>query len=136
MTKNTIKEQPKTEEKPKQKSGGGNIVTRSIGSVLSGAFLSQEKAIRAVPFIIFLTVVALGYIANGYYAEEQIRKVNKMTYELKELRSEDVVSTADLMFISKQSEVANRTLETGLKESIEPPIKIEVPAQKKVQVEN
>ena len=57
MTKNTVKEKPKTEAQPKQKSNGGNIVTRSVGNVLSGAFLSRERAIRAIPFIFFLTLV-------------------------------------------------------------------------------
>jgi hypothetical protein len=125
MTKNTIKEQPKQTETPTPKSSGGNIVTRSVGSVLSGAFLSQERAIRAVPFIFFLTFVALCYIANGYYAEEQIRKLNKMTYELKELRSEYIVSKSDLMFISNQSEVARRAAAIDIKESVEPPVKIQ-----------
>lgn len=126
MTKNKIKETPKEEVKPKQKSSGGNIVTRSVGSVLSGAFLSKEKAIRAVPFIFFLTFITLCYIANGYYAEEQIRKLNKLTAELKELRSEYIISKSDLSDISQQSEVARRTLALGVKESVEPPIKIVV----------
>lgn len=126
MTKNVIKEQPKPEQEPKQKSSGGNIVTRSVGSVMSGAFLSKEKAIGAIPFIFFLTLVTLCYIANGYYAEEQIRKQNKLTNEIKELRSEYIISKSDLMFISKQSEVAKRVLSLGVKESVEPPVKIVV----------
>lgn len=126
MSKNVVKEQPKAEQEPKQKSGGGNIVTRSVGSVMSGAFLSKEKAIGAIPFIFFITLVTLCYIANGYYAEEQIRKQNKLTNEIKELRSEYIISKSDLMFISKQSELARRILPLGIKESVEPPVKIVV----------
>jgi hypothetical protein len=126
MTKNSIKEQPKTESKPKRKSSGGNIVTRSVSSLLSGAFLSKEKTIRALPFIFFLTFVTLCYIANGFYAEEQIRKLNKLTDELKELHTEYIISKSDLMFISKQSEVAKRVEPFGIKESVEPPRKITV----------
>jgi hypothetical protein len=124
MTKNVIKEQPKEEVKPKQKSSGGNIVTRTVGSVMSGAFLSKERTIRALPFIFFLTFVALCYIANGYYAEEQIRKMNRLTNELKELHTEYIISKSELSDNSKQSEVANRVLPLGLKESLEPPVKI------------
>jgi len=93
---------------------------------MSGAFLSKEKTIRSLPFIFFLTFIALCYIANGYYAEDQIRKLNNLTNGLKELRSEYIISKSDLMFISKQSEVARRVLPLGLKESVEPPMKIVV----------
>jgi preprotein translocase subunit SecG len=126
MTKNSIKETPKTESKPKQKSSGGNIVSRSFNSVLSGAFLSREKTISALPFIFFITFIVLCYIANGFYAEEQIRKLNKITNELKELHSEYIISKSDLSDISKQSEVAKKVLPIGLKESVEPPRKITV----------
>ncbi|HEU4716840.1 MAG TPA: FtsL-like putative cell division protein [Bacteroidia bacterium] len=130
MTKNAIKEKPQEQEqKPKQKSSGGNIVSRTLGNVLTGAFLSKENTLRALPFIFFLTFIALCYIANGYYAEEQIRKLNKLTNDLKELRSEYIVTKSDLMFISNQSEVARRAIAIGVKESVEPPKKIEVNRQ-------
>jgi hypothetical protein len=131
MTKNAIKEPPKPTPEPKRKSSGGNIVThnvvtRNVGSVLTGAFLSKEKAVKALPFIFFLTLVTLLYIANGYYAEGQIRKQNKLTNELKELRSEFIISKSELSDLSKQSEVAKRLETLGVKESVEPPRKIVV----------
>jgi hypothetical protein len=134
MTKNSIKEQPIAEPKTKQKSGGGNIVSKSVNQVLSGAFLSREKTISALPFIFFLTFITLCYIANGFYAEEQIRKLNKINAELKQLHSEYIISKSDLSEISKQSEVAKRVLTIGLKESVEPPRKITV--HSKVQTVN
>lgn len=131
MTKNAIKEVPKPSTEPKRKSGGGNIVTRNVGSLLSGAFLSREKAIQAVPFIFFLTFITLLYIANGYYAEGQIRKQNALNDELKELRSEYVISKSDLSALSLQSTVTERLKQSGVKESTaEPPRKISVPVNK------
>lgn len=129
MTKNAIKEPPKPTSEPKRKSGGGNIVThnvvtRNVSSVLTGAFLSKERAVSALPFIFFLTFVTLLYIANGYYAESQIRRQNKLTNELKELRSEFIISRSELSDLSKQSEVAKRLEPLGVKESVEPPRKI------------
>jgi Bacteriodetes cell division protein (FtsL-like) len=126
MTKNKIIEKKPIEERPELKSGKGNVVTRTVGSLLSGSFLSKEQALRSLPFLLFLTVVALFYISNGYYAEEQIRKLNRLSNDLKELRSEFIISTSDVMFISKQSEVARRSALLGIKESVEPPIKIMV----------
>lgn len=122
MTKNTVREKPQEESKPKQKSSGGNIVTRTIGSVMSGSFLSQDAAIKALPFMFFLTLVALLYIANGYYAEEQIRKQNRLTGELKELRSEFIISKSMLSTVNLQTSVKDRVLPFGLKESaLNPP---------------
>lgn len=122
MTKNTVKEKPQEEVKPKQKSSGGNIVTRTIGSVMSGSFLSKDGAVKALPFIFFMTLVVLFYIANGYYAEEQIRKQNRLMNELKELRSEFIISKSDLATVSTQTAVKQRVLPLGIKESaINPP---------------
>jgi hypothetical protein len=122
MTKNTVKEKPQEEVKPKQKSSGGNVVTRTIGSVMSGSFLSKDGAVKALPFIFFLTLVVLFYIANGYYAEEQIRKQNRLMNELKELRSEFIISKSDLATVSTQTAVKLRVLPLGIKESaINPP---------------
>ncbi|TND09215.1 MAG: hypothetical protein FD123_1618 [Bacteroidetes bacterium] len=139
MTKNTIKEEPKQEKKNVKSPKGGNIITRTVGSVMSGSFLSREGVLRNLPFIFFLTFIALCYIANGYYAEEQIRSLNTMQNKLKELRSEYIVSKSDLMFVSKQSEVAKRAAPLGIKESLEPPKEILVkksPAEAKQEQKN
>lgn len=123
MTKNTVKEKPTEEVKPKQtKSSGGNIVTRTVGSVMSGSFLSKDSAVNALPFMFFITLVVLLYISNGYYAEEQIRKQNKLANELKELRSEFIISKSELATVSTQTAVRLRVLPMGIKESaINPP---------------
>lgn len=126
MTKNTIKEKPKAQQ-PEAKATRtvkpGRVV-RTFGSVMSGSFLSREYVIRSLPFIFFVTLITLLYISNGYYAEEQIRKTNRIANEIKELRSAYIITKSDLMFISKQSEVAHRTAAINLKESLEPPQKI------------
>ncbi len=126
MSKNAIKEKSEEPKVSGQAPKGGNRVTRTVGSVLSGSFLSRDQTIRALPFIFFLTLLAICYIANGYYAEDQIRKVNKVTNQIKELRSEFIIVKSDLMFVSKQSEVAQRALPLGIKESVTPPKKIEI----------
>src|ERR1039458_8023236 len=90
-----------------------NKVVRSSQSVVSGSFLSRKETLRFLPFLIFISVLAVFYIANGYYAEAKMRKQNKLTEELKDLRSEYIITKSDLMFISKQSEVAKSAAEIG-----------------------
>jgi hypothetical protein len=122
MTKtNKLRETTKEEIKvPKSTSK----VVRSFLNVLSGSFLSKEITLKFLPFIFYLTFIAICYIANGYYAENKVRQINKLTNELKELRSEFIITKSDLMFFSKQSEVAKSALLLGIKESKEPPRKI------------
>lgn len=106
--------------------GRKGVLAKGLSSVFSGTFLTNEKNLRHLPYIIFLALTAILYIANGYYADGKIREFNKVTNELKELRSDYISSTSELMFASKQSEVAKSVEPLGLKEPIVPPIKIEV----------
>lgn len=100
------------------------VLAKALGGVFSGTFLANEKNFKHVPFILFLAVMAISYIAYGYYADNTIREVNKITNELKELRSQFIYTKSELMFASKQSEVAKSAELIGLKEPIVPPFKI------------
>jgi hypothetical protein len=99
---------------------------RQVIDVINGNFLTNESAVKQIPFILFLVVVAIIYISNTYYAEKILRKTNTVNNEIKELRSEYITSKSDLMFISKQSEVARAAanMKIGIKESVVAPKKI------------
>ncbi|HRG59989.1 MAG TPA: FtsL-like putative cell division protein [Bacteroidia bacterium] len=109
-----------------QKKQVHKVVVRSVVDVINGNFLTNQTSLKQVPFVLFLTIVALFYIANSYYAERKIRQISKINNELKELRSEYITSKSKLMFVSKQSEVAKTAEDMGLpiKESTTPPGKI------------
>ncbi len=104
----------------------GNKIVRSVASVVSGNFLSRETTINNFPFIIFLSFLAICYIANGYYADDQVRKVNSLINEIKELRTQYIVVKDSLVIKSKQTEVAKALAiqQTGIVESVVPPKKI------------
>lgn len=113
---------PSKPTKPRKK----GVLAKGLSSVFSGTFLGNEKNVKHLPFILFLGLMAIIYIANGYYADDKIREANKISNQLKELRSEYISTKSDLMFASKQSEVAKSAEALGLKEPVVPPIKIEV----------
>lgn len=113
---------PARPAKPRKK----GVLAKGLSSVFSGTFLTHEKNLKHLPFVLFLGLIALFYIANGYYADDKIREVNKISNQLKELRSEYISTKSDLMFASKQSEVAKSAEQLGLKEPVVPPVKIEV----------
>lgn len=122
----TIREKTPSPEPPSKKPRKKGVLAKGLSSVFSGSFLSNEKTLSHLPFIIFLAFAALLYIANGYYADDKIRDVNKISNQLKELRSEYISTKSELMFTSKQSEVAKAVEGMGLKEPVVPPMKIEV----------
>ncbi len=127
--RNKFKEEEKVEEPTKPlTTGKENKVMRSVASVVSGNFLSREATIKNFPFIFFLSFLAICYIANGYYTDDQVRKVNRLTGEIKELRTQYIVVKDSLVIKSKQTEVAKALaiMQTGIKESVVPPKKIVV----------
>jgi len=132
---NKFKEVPPQEQPTEKKSAPknrGNKIARSFLNIFSGNFLSKDNVIHQLPFLVFLTLIALGYIANGYYAEKSVREISRINTELKELKSEYITTKSELMFMSNQSEVAEASASLGLKESTTPPKKIVV----KVNTEN
>ena len=104
----------------------------SVKSLIDGSVLTRDGVVKQVPFIIFLTFLAIIYIANRYHAERVVRETVKIQHEVKELRFESITTASGLMYISKQSEVARLVKEKklGLEELIEPPSKIVIEKEK------
>lgn len=76
--------------------------------------------------MLFITLLAIVYIANSYNAEKTIIEIGKTKKELEELRFEYITTKSNLMFHSKQSEIAVRLAGSGIKESLVPPQKINI----------
>lgn len=79
---------------------------------------------KYIPHTLFLTIIGIFYVGNNHWAEKTIRKIDKMQVEVEELRADYTSLKADYMFASKQSEVAKKVKNIGLKESYTPPNKI------------
>lgn len=104
----------------------------SAKSLIDGSVLTRNWVVNQVPFIIFITFLAILYIANRYHAERIVRETVKIQHEVKELRFESITTASDLMYISKQSEVTRMVQEKipGLEELVEPPSKIVIESKK------
>jgi hypothetical protein len=131
---NTIKE-PKvevTEESVPQpvveESKPAKAAKKIMSSLNIFSFMEKEKIIKMMPFVFFITLLALIYIANSYYAEKTIREIDSTGKEIKELRSSFISVQSELMMKSKQTEVLNAVQQIGLKQSLQPPQKIIVKA--------
>ncbi|MDZ4847505.1 MAG: FtsL-like putative cell division protein [Chitinophagales bacterium] len=90
------------------------------------SMLTMESMVANMPYFLFLVVLAMVYISNTHTVEGTIRSIDKMKTELKEVRWNFMATKSDLMYKSKQTEVAKAVEEMGLKEITSPPIKIEI----------
>jgi hypothetical protein len=88
--------------------------------------VSKEAATAMLPFLVFLCVLVMIYIANSHMAIKNVRNIDKLNKEVKELSWEYKSLKADLMFKSKLTEVAKKVDTLGIKELIAPPKKIVV----------
>lgn len=78
--------------------------------------------VRNVPFFLFLAGLAVVYIYIGHNADKTVRGINKVSRQLKELQYEYKTLKSEVMFRSKQSELAKTVAPLGLKELLEPPV--------------
>lgn len=131
MLGNRFKKKASTDEnKVEKKQGGG------MKALLTGSFLSKERVVDALPFIFFLTFLGICYIANGYQTQKVVIDLHKTNNSLKELRSEYITTKSDLMVISKQSKVAEATVNMGLRELTSPPKKIVITEDEREEIIN
>ncbi len=123
---NRIREE-KTEEAPKpKKAQGAARLPRALIGVLNGNFLTKEKVLGNMPFILFCAGLMIVYIAYGYHTERIVRELENTGTELREQRAEYLTVRADLEKQEQQSQVAGRIEGLGLHESRVPPVKLAV----------
>jgi hypothetical protein len=87
---------------------------------LKGLF-NYQWIVKNIPFFLFLTGLAVLYIANGHNADRIVRNINNTNKELKELQFEYKTLKSELMFRSEEAEVLKAATPLGLKISRETP---------------
>jgi len=84
--------------------------------------INYQWVVRNVPYFLFLSVLAVLYIYNGHHYDNTIKEINRTEKELKELQYEYKTIRSEVMFRSKQSELAKAVEPLGLKVMLTPPI--------------
>ena len=80
--------------------------------------------VKNIPFYLFVSALAILYIANGHYADKMIRDINTTVKNLKEKEYEFKTVKRDVIFRSKESELAKAVEPLGLKELLVPLVKL------------
>ncbi|MCL6523332.1 MAG: hypothetical protein K6T34_01605 [Thermoflavifilum sp.] len=81
----------------------------------------HDWVVRHLPLVLYLSVLALIYIANGHRAEKKIRKLNKLEKEVQALHWKYLEAKSEMMFQSKYSEVQRAVAPWGWQASQHPP---------------
>jgi hypothetical protein len=86
--------------------------------------LYNRWIVRNIPFYLFASAIAIIYIANGHYADKTIRKINATSKRVKEMEYEFKTVKRDVIFRSKESELAKAVAPLGLKQLLVPPVRL------------
>jgi Tfp pilus assembly protein PilO len=97
-----------------------------VYGILKARFLINEDAVKNWRFIVFLIFLAIIMIANTNRYEQKVFRIDALSSEVKELRSEFVDRRSDLMKLKMESTVAAKMEEKKIFPSSVPPKKIEV----------
>ncbi|MDB5255645.1 MAG: hypothetical protein JWM14_340 [Chitinophagaceae bacterium] len=112
------------EEEPRIRTGGLFSAMESITG--SSGLFKEGLPVKYVPYVFYVCVFMMGYIWNAHTSDKLVRKISKMKVEVNDLRADYTTLKAELMYKSKQSEVAKQVQSIGLEESMVPPQKIDL----------
>ncbi|OYZ00927.1 MAG: hypothetical protein B7Y37_08485 [Sphingobacteriia bacterium 28-36-52] len=86
--------------------------------------LNYEWIVKNIGFFLFLSVLAVLYIANGHMADKTIRRINAINNELKELQFKYKTLKSELMYKTEESQIVQLVEPMGLKISKDMPERI------------
>ena len=97
-----------------------------LKDLMSGSTITDKIILKNLGFILMLTLLGAIYIANRFHAEKITRETTRLQREVKDLRSESLSTSANLMYASKQSEVFRliKEKDLNLEELREPPFEL------------
>lgn len=97
---------------------------QNIGKILGGSFLGDERALKLLPFIGFITFLGLVSIKCSHSADSKVMEISRLTNQMKELEAEHIETKSRLMQLGMEGKVIEEAAALGLKESKTPPQKI------------
>ncbi len=113
------------EEEPRIRTGKGLFSAMENLTGAAGLF-KEGLPVKYVPYVFYVCIFMMGYIWNAHTSDKLVRKISKMKVEVNDLRADYTTLKAELMYKSKQSEVAKQVQSIGLEESMVPPQKIDL----------
>ncbi|MEM6628400.1 MAG: FtsL-like putative cell division protein [Bacteroidota bacterium] len=86
--------------------------------------ISAKKVDRYLRFLLFLTLIGMFYIWNTHYAVKQVRKMESLQHEVKDLKSKYLMREATLRAGTRLSEIKTAVDTLGLRPLSRPAYKL------------
>lgn len=96
------------------------VTLKAVRDNLAGG----QWIMKNLNFFLFLSMLAVLYIANGHMADKTIRNINKAQNDIKELQYEYKTIKSEVMFKSQEEQILKATEKMGLKISKEVPTRL------------
>lgn len=106
-----------------------DIKSSTLRDILNGNILTKKILKRQYLLFIMMALLMFLYVDNRFYCETQLAREIEMKKKIQDLKYESLTIKAELMKISRQSNVLKMVRERGvdLEETSIPPIVIEEP---------
>ncbi|MBP6635163.1 MAG: hypothetical protein KA177_04925 [Paludibacter sp.] len=110
-----------------------DIKSSTIRDVINGNILSKKFIQKQYGLLIMIAILAFMYVDNRFYCETQLGKTIELKDKIKDVKYESLTISAQLMRISRQSNILQMIEERGidLDESNTPPVVIETLKEEK-----
>ena len=89
-------------------------MSKTLLSALNVSHQSTEWVFGNFSFLLFLGFLALVYIANAHYAEKNVREIQALQKEIKELKWHYTSIKSEVMYKSIQSQIDASVDPSGL----------------------
>lgn len=86
----------------------------TIGQYISGKILANEEFIRRLPVLAYVGLLMMLYMANNFSVQAKYDRMNKLSAEIKTLRTISVTASEQRMVRSRQSEVEKMLLKFNI----------------------
>lgn len=106
-----------SEKKPEEKAGKKG--DKKLSLKMSDRFLFKQ-----LPFVSFLTLIGVLYIANSYYVEGTVREMEKIKKQIIEEKNEFVIAKTKASLMGQRIEILKMVDTLGLQEFAIPSYKI------------
>lgn len=91
-----------------------NSSNKSIGSYLAIGSRSASVVLKNLPYVLFLGFLTIVYIANAHFAEKQVRKIQVLQDEVRELKRQYNALKSEIMYEGRLREVGMDVKRLGL----------------------
>jgi len=104
-----------------------DIKSSTLRDILNGNILTNKFLQKQYLLLIMIAVLTFLYVDNRFYCETQLAKEIELKKKIQDVKYESLTISAELMEISRQSNVMNKVNESGITliQSTTPPIVIE-----------